>query len=356
MKLGKAKYSGEKKEIFKIKDGDNVYRILPPMGKLADVGIWSRYFRVCWGYKDSNGRLRPFVSPRVQNFNTKMIDVDCAAFNRSEKLKKEKDALVKQAKEFAKNGQPLPVELKKQIEDIKEKVQRFNIDSKHHMNVLTQDGKIGLLKLAGRGMQALRAEFKKMEAAGVDGTGVEGGRFMVITREGSGLDTVYSVRELKEQVQTEEYGLVERPMPHDLTESIINRLAAEAYELDDIYPTPTSEEVAEIVSAYEKSEVEGALVVDRILGSLESSNSKAEDKVNKRAEAVKEAPNTSITETKAETTTVNTGEIQTEVNTTTGEVVSETVNVDSAVETTQATNPAAQSDAEFLAELGVNLG
>ena len=50
MKIGKPKY-GNGKKIFKIKDGDNVYRILPPLGKLADAGKWSVYQKVEWGYK-----------------------------------------------------------------------------------------------------------------------------------------------------------------------------------------------------------------------------------------------------------------------------------------------------------------
>ena len=358
MKLGKAKYSGEKKEIFKIKDGDNVFRILPPMGNLADAGVWARYFRVVWGYKDSNGKLRPFVSPRVVNFKTKMVEVDCAAFNRTERLKNELTDSIKKAKEFAANKQPLPKELKDRIEELKELVGskgRFNIDSKHHMNVMTQDGKIGLLKLAGRGMQALKARFKQMEAAGVDATAVQGGRFMVIHRSGTGLDTTYSVEELKQQVQTQEHGLVEKSVPHNLDDSIISRLSQEAFELDEIYPTPTSEQVAEIVAAYERSEEEGAKVVDRIFGSNESSssgNSKAQTKVEQRAEAVVESPQTSVTEelatnsasnvpvSEAAETLVQETSLETQTNT----EVSGTV-----------TNPAAQTDAEFLAELGVDL-
>lgn len=373
MELGKAKYSGEKKEVFKIKDGDNVYRILPPMGKLAKAGVYSRYFRVVWGYKDSSGRLRPFISPRVQNFKTKMVEVDCAATNRVERLKNELVDSFKQAKEFAKNKQPLPEQLKTRLEELKELVGskgRFNIDSKHHMNALSQDGKIGLLKLAGRGMQALRAEFKTLEATNVDATGVEGGRFMVIHREGTALDTTYSVKELKEQVQSQEYGLVERSMPHNLTESIISRLEAEAYQLDDIYPTPTEAEVAEIVAAHERSEEEGQAAVDKILGvanststeaPTETSNAQAETKVEQRTEAVKEEVQTSVKEEvnlqTGEVTSVKTEVAQKEEEIpepTKTEAVKEETKVETKTEPTPASTTA-KSDEEFLAEIGVKL-
>ena len=48
MKIGKASYSGNTKENFRIKDGDNIYRPLPPMGNLADAGKWSVYGAVSY--------------------------------------------------------------------------------------------------------------------------------------------------------------------------------------------------------------------------------------------------------------------------------------------------------------------
>lgn len=364
MKLGKAKYTTEKKEIFKIKDGDNVFRILPPMGNLADAGVYSRYYKVVWGYKDTKGNNRPFVSPRVQNFRTKMIEVECAATLRVERLKKELDESIKTAKEFAKNKQPLPEPLKAKLEELKELVGakgRFNIDSKHHMNAMTQDGKIGLLKLAGRGFQALKAKFKQLEASNIDATGVNGGRFMVINRQGTGLDTTYSVEELKQQVKTQEYGLVDKSLPHDLDDAIISRLSNEAYELDSLYPTPTGEEVELIVSAFERSEEEGRQVLEDILGTKDSSSDDsgddgeddavAETKVSKRAEPVKEAPKTSITEQKAAVAAVEEVEETVKVNEETGEIMDE---VPQSMAATK--NTAAQSDADFLAGLGVKLG
>lgn len=345
MELGKAKYSSEKKEVFKIKDGDNVFRVLPPMGKLAKAGVYSRYYRVVWGYKDTKGSNRPFVSPRVQNFQTKMIDVDCAAFNRSEKLKTLKDDAIKQAKDFAKKGQPLPEALKEKIEDLKDQVKRFNIDSKNHMNAMDPQGKIGLLKLAGRGFTALKQVFKDLESKGVDATGVEGGRFMVINRTGSALDTAYAVREYKEQVQTAEYGLVEKPVPHSLTPAIISRLEAEAFQLDEIYPTPSSKQVQLIVEAFERSEAEGAKVLEEILGTKAASVT--DDSGNDG-----EAPSTTEAKTEAakELVQPNTTEKMAELN----EPVKAETKAEAPKEQAQsATSSALKSDADFLAELGL---
>jgi hypothetical protein len=356
MKLGKAKYSGEKKEIFKIKDGDNVYRILPPMGKLAEKGVFSRYFRVVWGYKDSKGQNRPFISPRVQNFNTRMVEVDCAAFNRAEKLKAEfkivneaLKALKLQAQALVKAGQPLTDELKKGLANAEEAkkeafklTQAFNVESKYHLNAIAQDGKIGLLKLAGRGFKPLKKIFKDLEADSIDATGVENGRFMVINRQGTGLDTDYAVTELKVKVNTAEHGVVEKSQPHVLTTSIISRLAAEAFELDEIYPAPTEAEVKEIVEAFESSPEVGGAVIDRLFGERDA----------KKEEPAKET----VVETKVESkvsdhVNMETGEI---LETAVDETVAEEVIVEEVVIEKTPANPAAESDQDFLDSL--NLG
>ena len=360
MKLGKTKLGGERKEIFTIKDNDNIYRPLPPMGKLADKGVFSRYFRVVWGYKDSQGKLRPFVSPRVQNFKTKMVEVDCAAFNRVQTLKTELETLTKEVKALAGAGTAITAAQKKRLEELTELVGRkgrFNIDSKHHMNVVAQDGRIGCLKLAGRGFQAMKALFKTLEGKGVDASGVEGGRFLNINRQGTGLDTVYTVTELKETINVEGHGEMEKAIPHDLTDAIIGRLAAEAYELDEIYPFPTEAEVKEIVAAQEISDEAAGVVIDRIFGSRESTETPAETKTETPVETKVETPAETKVEAKVET------KVEETVNETTGEITETPAEtkVEAKVEETPAaetapTNPAVESDEDFLAGLGVKLG
>jgi len=355
MKIGKANYSGSgnRKEVFKIKDGDNVYRILPPLGDLADEGRFSVYYRVCWGYKDKSGKNRPFVSPRQVNFKTKMVDVDCAAFNRSMTLKDKYQDAVKAAKEQSKSGTPLSDAQKEELETMKAQMMTYNIDSKHYLNAMTLDGQIGLLKLGARAMKSLRALGKKLEGEGVDITGLEG-RFVNISRAGTGLDTEYQVNEYKQNVEVEIDGsreLVQRSMPHKLDDSIINRLANEAFELNKIYPEPTSEEVAKMVEAHEKlergefTEEQAAAVVEEVLGASKS----AEKKEETTTQATATTETTVATETVAETVDTTTGEIK-------EEPVQATIKektVAPAVETPAAhtTSAAAQSDEDFLASL-----
>lgn len=369
MKIGKASYSGSSKETFKIKDGDNVYRPLPPLGNLADQGRWSMYYRVVWGYKGSDGKNKPFISPYEKNFKTQMVEVDCAAFRRSMRIKDEYNKMAADAKELVKSGGVLTDAIKKELEEKKEEMKAFNVESKHFLNAISLDGKIGLLKIGSRAFKALKKLGQDLEGQGIDICGVEGGRFINLNRSGTGLDTTYTITEYKQAKEVEIDGqkeIVHRSMPHDLDESIIGRLAREAFELDKLYPTPSSEEVAELVEAVETlSEEEAAKVVDRILGkssqtadanqtaeakeAVAESQAQAETKVEQRAEAVKEPVETSVTEQKAETTTVASGET---VNTTTGEIVEEKQEAAAEESTTQSPPPSSvQSDEDFLAGL-----
>lgn len=365
MKIGKASYSGNQKENFKIKDGDNVYRVLPPLGNLADAGQWSVYYRVVWGYQGTDGKNKPFISPRVQNFKTKMIEVDCAAFNKAMKIKDEYQQMIKDSKELVKSGGVLTDAIKKELETKKEESMRFNVESKHFLNVMDLEGKIGLLKLAGAGHKLIKSLGKKLEAEGVDITGVENGRYVNINRQGTGLDTAYQVTEFKQNKQVEIDGVMEtvqRSMPHTLDDNIIGRLAKEAYELDSLYPMPTEAEVKELVEAHETlSEEEAKKVVDRILGKSSSSessepasNAKAETKVEQRAEAVKEEVKTSVSETKAEEVKEEVKEEapKEEVKLSSGETVNtKTGEITEPEEAAPAASGAGQSDDDFLAGL-----
>src|SRR5271156_1391683 len=87
MKLGKAKYGAGKKTYFKLKEGDSIYRILPPLGELADDGIWSLYYKINYGYTNVSGKSRAFESSLVKNRKSEMIEVPDAAVERLDKLK-----------------------------------------------------------------------------------------------------------------------------------------------------------------------------------------------------------------------------------------------------------------------------
>jgi len=251
MKLGKATYGGEftKRKYFKLKDGEQTFRILPPMGDLADAGVWSKFYAVCFGYLNTEGKMRTFVSPLVKNHKTKMIEVPCAATQRIEKLKAE----LAKAKEA---GNDAAV---KQLEELVGYNGRFNVDKNHYMNVIdVSTGQIGVLQLRHKAKVSLENSIKKLRATGVDPLSTTDGRAFVFTRTGMGNETAFAVEVQQETLNIEGVGQVKRDKSYILGDDIVSRLKSEAAELNKLFPMPSSEEVAAIVK-------EGAPAVDRIL-------------------------------------------------------------------------------------------
>lgn len=269
VKIGTANYSGNERtqrNYFKLNDGDNVFRILPPLFEMADEGRWSMFYKLEYGYKDSEGRIKPFQDVRVVNRKTKMVEVESAAHLKREALKAKYEQL-----KAAKADEAT-------LNKMKELVMNYNLDSKHYLNVITLDGKIGLLKIPYTAKQALQVEIDALKGKGVDPLSVEQGRFFVFNKSGKGLDTLYTVKILKEQVNTAEYGTLERDVVHKLTDDIIKRLEKEAFRLDNLFPKPTAAEVERIVN-------EGPTAVDQILGKKQNSTP-----VEEPAEEVAAAP------------------------------------------------------------------
>lgn len=238
-KVGQAKYGSNftQRKYFKMKDGSVTFRILPPIGDLADDGRWSVFYKVHYGYRTTDGKMKTFVSPLVKNKKTGMVEVPDAALERIEKLK---------------------VELAKAIETKNEKLVdmlktfvgqkgMYNLDSNHYLNVIDQEGNIGVLKIRHRAKSALDAEIKRLVSEGVDPLSIENGRFFTFTRSGMGLDTTFKVEVLSKQLNVAGVGTVKQEVVHVLDAATIARLGNEAAELDKLFRRPTSEEVAQIV-------------------------------------------------------------------------------------------------------------
>jgi hypothetical protein len=250
MKIGTPKHEKATKNYFSFKKDQNTFilRVLPPLGRLADLGKWSMFHRVEFGYTGTDGKMKPFLSPRVVNYQG-MVEVESEAHKRRQLLEVQQ----KQAKDAGNKA------MEEQIGILLEK---YNQDAKHYMNVIDLQSNVGLFKIGHRGFEALKAEVKRLQSEGVEPMGVENGRFFIFSRSGRGRDTVYTVQEYKQK--TEVVGpngqkiIADLPFPHSLNETIIAKLATDAFELDTVYPSVTPEQEYRIVH-------EGAKAVDEIL-------------------------------------------------------------------------------------------
>lgn len=240
MKIGTAKYGFTQKKYFKLKDGASSFRILPPLGDLADKGIWSVFYAVHYGYKNSKGKLRVFQSSLVKNGKTKMVEVPDAAAERLDMLKA-------QYEEAKKTGnKALQEKLGKLVSGQKP---MYNLDKNHYLNVIDSQGNIGVLKLRHNAKKVLDQEIKALREKGIDPLSVDNGRFFTFTRSGSGLDTTFAVKVTTREIEVPNVGLVEQAIVHKLDDSIVKRLSDEAAELDKLFKKLTAEEIERIVKA-----------------------------------------------------------------------------------------------------------
>ncbi len=240
VKIGKAKFGGDfvKRKYWKLKDGESVYRILPPIGDLADDGKWSQFYNVHYGYKNSKGEMRVFQSPLVKNRKTKMVESPDAALERIEKLKAE----FEKAKA---TGNKAAVD--RLLDLVAGQKAQYNLDNNHYVNAMDTQGNIGILKLRHRAKVALDVTIAELRSKGTDPLSVENGRFFVFKRSGTGLDTNFKVDVKKKKFTVDGVGEVEQDEIHVLTPEIIKRLGKEAAPLDKLYRRPSSDEVARIV-------------------------------------------------------------------------------------------------------------
>src|SRR5690606_37473871 len=90
MSMSRIKSGFTQKKYFKLKDGASTFRLLPPMEEMGnkDAGTdWSKFYKVHYGYKNTQGKLRVFQSTLVVNRKTKMIETPDAADQRIKDLK-----------------------------------------------------------------------------------------------------------------------------------------------------------------------------------------------------------------------------------------------------------------------------
>lgn len=243
-KLGKANFGGNyvKRKFFKLKDGEASYRILPSIGfngKEPD-GKWSVFHKVHYGYKNTKGQMRVFLSPEVKNRKTKMIEVPDAALERIQKLKAELE------KAKAAGNKAL---VEKLMELVGSMDAKYNLDNNHYLNVIDEQGNIGILKLRHRAKLALDATIKGLRDANIEPLDVETGRFFTFRRTGTGLDTSFQVTVKKKRFKVEGVGEVEQDLVHVITDDILQRLEKEAADLDKIYKSLSAEDVARIVAS-----------------------------------------------------------------------------------------------------------
>lgn len=272
--FGEAKFGGNKTNWFKFpkEGGSLILRILPSYGSLRKSGQWSKFYSTHFGYRDTKGKMRIFGSSQVKK--DKMIVVSDPAVERITKLKIALD------KAKLENNAALEAKIKEQL-------QIFNTKSANYMNVMDLNGKIGVFSISYRMKQALDEEINRMRSEGVNPISADNGRYFVFTRTGFGATTTHKVHVFQEEVE-----VAGRKLKDDkksiLTMDVAERIQSEGADLSDLFITPTSEEIGQIVNG-SSADLERVLAKYRDTGSSSAVAEESEEE-SYQAPPVQAAP------------------------------------------------------------------
>lgn len=231
-----------RKTSFKLEDGSNVFRILPPYGSLQEKGKFIQYYSVVWGYKDSQGKKYPFSDYRVVNYKTRMVEVESPAYLKSKELSERYANALDRAK---KGDKAITSAI---LQKLKEDSEQYNIDNKYYLNVMDLNGEVGLLKIGSRAKKQLDGLIKELHASDKNPVSLKNGVFFNFHRSGLGRDTQYTVTIHKEKKETKEYGIIEQTAISSIPDEDIPRILNSVYDLGTMYKVPTTEQLERIVA------------------------------------------------------------------------------------------------------------
>lgn len=266
--IGKAKLDGfQKRTNFKLEDKkNNEYRILPPLGANAAKGIWAVGHAVHWGYKNSDGKMHPFLcAERVKWISKqKVVEVECPICTLLEKAKNWRDSKDKELKDKGVGDE----KRKEALKSVNDYLRRFNRGFRVYVNAIDRAGTIGRLDFSSRHHKLLIAKLKEFEAKGVDCLAPDQGHYFNFKYDGKDGHEVSVVLE-----DAGNGSMVFKKAP--LTPSIVSRLKSETVDLTDLFRRISVEDVKRLADNQKSPDL--PQLVDAIFASERSEIGSAVD-------------------------------------------------------------------------------
>lgn len=307
--FGKPKYGGGGfGNQRKPKEGDNIIRVLPPMHSFADAGKWTNYVGLHFGVegvdpKDSTQtKQRPFRCIQDKQRNG-IITQACPMCDKIAAVEAEmaelEQSLIRDSKpadEIETAQAPMAAWLK-----------AHNVDRKHYLNVIYDDGEMGWFTLSHRTKSKhLDVKIDEVrETYGFDPLDIDGGCWFNIKRTGKKLDTVETCEVVMEDVTVGDRKLKDiKRAP--LTEEQCTKALNECKDLASVGTLLTFDQIAAIANSSGDPEEIDAIFAQTETKSEAKTSAPATKTVAKQPEAVaapatpKTAP---VAETKAPATT-----------------------------------------------------
>lgn len=246
----------------KLNNGSNIYRILPPVGSLAQKNQYSVFYKTHAGYKsapDENGKQRYFTFLCIEQRDRKNRDVITTHCPECDKIYETQNLFNTQSAELKKKGKS-EEQVREALETLSSFLDSHFSASKYHLNAMDQEGKIGLLRLPsscitgaqGKGPGGLRDAIEKLVSKygpSCDPVGQKGAWFN-FKKTGSGrYGTNYNTEVVMELKDLPPHGQIEVLKSAPLTDEIKARMANECHDLGKLYTKLTAAQIQQLVDS-----------------------------------------------------------------------------------------------------------
>ena len=228
----------------KVKDGHNVFRVLPPFGDSSN-GYPYKKWQIIWGLMDpESGRSRPFASSMT-------TEKRCPVTEYVQTLKKRAENINAQLQAAGQSEE----EIKERLKPLNELISNLNPKTVYIYNAVDRAGEVGLLELKSTAHKKMKAEMSayihdyNQDPTSLNSDDNDSGVWFDIIRQGKGRDTEYDVKRLTIKTKNLQGKLSfeddRTPLPESVTENYDNL----AYDLSAVYQLKTYEDLEEILQA-----------------------------------------------------------------------------------------------------------
>lgn len=227
----------------KVKDGHNVFRILPPFGE-ASNGYPYRKWQIIWGLTDpESGRARPFASSMTS-------EKRCPVTEYVTELRARAETLESQLKASGATKEDINARMK----DLRELINNLSPKTVYIYNAADKSGEVGLLELKSTAHKAMKDRMNQyiqdynQDPTSLNSADDDSGVWFDITRQGLGRDTEYDVQKCQTRVKNgASMSFVDDRSP--LPEAVVENYENLAYDLTSVYQVKTFDELSEILAA-----------------------------------------------------------------------------------------------------------
>lgn len=227
----------------KVKDGKNVYRILPPFGAESN-GYPYRKWQIIWGLMDpESGRARPFASSMTSEKRCPVTEYVAELKKKAETMKMDMQA--SGASEDA---------IKQRLAALTKLIQDLSPKTVYIYNAVDKSGEVGLLELKATAHKKMKTEMSNyvndynQDPTSLHSNDDDSGVWFEVSRTGMGRDTEYDVKKSQHRIKNGLKVTFEddrSPLPEAVVENYDNM----AYDLSSVYQVKSYEDLKAILDA-----------------------------------------------------------------------------------------------------------